>query len=229
MVTYVLIHGANMLAATWNQLTLGEPVFTDDGRMGGRIWDPVVPVLEAEGHRVLAPTLGSDRSHDLSTHVEQATALAAAAGPDPLVLVGHGYGGMVVTGMADRLTGRVRRIVYVDAALPEPGQSLFDVIRAGDRDTLSSDGVDMARPYVEALRFDAGRVASIPRTYVRCTDSEFAPVTRIARQRIEAHPEGWTYLELPTGHVPMARMPAELARILLDAGVNTRVAGPSFR
>jgi len=216
--TYVLIHGASMLAATWNQFSVGEPVLTDDGRMGGRIWDPIVPALEGRGHRVLAPTLESDRAHDLSQHLEQVTALAAASGPEPIVLVGHGYGGMVATGVADRLADRVRRIVYVDAALPEPGQSLFDVIRAGDRDPLSFEGVDMARPYVEALRFDAARVARIPRTYVRCTDSEFAPVTRIARQRIEAHPQGWTYVELPGGHLPMARAPAELARILLEAG-----------
>ncbi|HEY6532241.1 MAG TPA: alpha/beta hydrolase, partial [Acidimicrobiales bacterium] len=83
----------------------------------------------------LAPTLSGvgDRAHlaspsiDLDTHVTDIASLLFHEDLDDVVLVGHSYGGMVITGAADRATGRVGKLVYLDAAHPDDGQSLMDV------------------------------------------------------------------------------------------------------
>jgi hypothetical protein len=116
---------------------------------------------------------------------------------------------------------RIRRIVYVDAALPDTGQSLFDIIASGGRDPLSFPGLEAAAAYVEKLQFDARKVTPLPKTYILCTESEFAVVTHGAKRKIAAHNQGWTYLELPTSHVPMATMSEKFNQLLLEA-VNGR-------
>ncbi len=112
--TFVLVHGA------WG---------------GAWIWRRVLPLLRAAGHAVHAVTLTGvgERAHllapsiGLHTHIDDVLGLVRAEELDDIVLVGHSYGGHVVTGAADRLLteGRVRlrRIVHVDAAIPLPGES----------------------------------------------------------------------------------------------------------
>jgi pimeloyl-ACP methyl ester carboxylesterase len=219
MADYVLIHGGNIAADTWNSFTVGEPVRTPDGRMGGRVWDPVLPALRARGHRVFAPTLADEHTCDLSGHIAQVSGLVAGHELHDLVLVAHSYGGMVLTGVADRFAERVRRLVCVDAALPDDDQSLFSVIVAGGRDPLSFEGLEAAPPYIEKLRFDTARVGSLPGLYIACTESQFAPVTQLARRKVAASGGRWELVELPTGHVPMATMPAELSRLLVAAAL----------
>ena len=60
---------------------------------------------------------------------------------------------MVITGVAAKMPGRIGRLVYVDAALPDPGQSLFDIIVSGGSDPMSFAGLEPAAPYVEKLQF----------------------------------------------------------------------------
>jgi pimeloyl-ACP methyl ester carboxylesterase len=113
MSTFVLVHGA------WG---------------GGWIWRRVVAPLRAAGHEVHAVTLTGDgeRAHlrhpgiMLATHVEDVIGLIDAEELTDIVLVGHSYGGMVITGAADVLSargpGRLRHLVYVDAMVPVPGE-----------------------------------------------------------------------------------------------------------
>ncbi|WAC05892.1 MAG: alpha/beta hydrolase [Methanoregula sp.] len=217
MVTYVLVHGGNMTTDTWNKLTRGKPVHTPDGTMGGMIWDPVVPSLTAHNHRVFAPTLLDEHSSSLTGHIVQVCELITGNDLRDIIPVGHSYGGMVITGVAAKMPDRIRRLVYVDAAFPDPGQSLFDLIVSGGCDPLSFAGLEPAPPYVEKLQFDAAKIKPLKKTYILCTKSEFKGVTRIAKEKIDADTKGWTYLELPSSHVPMADMPAEVVKILLDA------------
>src|SRR3712207_2296819 len=101
---------------------------------GAWCWARVLPVLERAGHSVLpVPLTGvGEREHQLSlevtlaTHVEDVVAAVRAAECSGAVLVGHSYGGLVVTGAADRLGEEVGRLVYVDAVVPTPGQSWAD-------------------------------------------------------------------------------------------------------
>ena len=114
MATYVLVHG---------------------GAHGGWCYQPVARLLQAEGHTVYAPSLTGlgDRAHllspaiDLDLHVRDVVALLDSEDLRDVILVGHSYGGMVITGIADRATDRVGDLVYLDAANPVNGQSLIDV------------------------------------------------------------------------------------------------------
>ncbi len=126
---------------------------------------------------------------------------------------------MVITGVAANMPERIRRLVYIDAAVPDPGQSLYDILNLGLSDTSSGRPLlpEPAPPYVEKLEFDPVKLQSLQKTYILCTKSEFLAVTRIAKEKIAAEKEGWTYLELPSSHVPMADMPDEFYNLLLDA------------
>ena len=107
--TFVLIHGA------WH---------------GGWCWRFVRPLLDR--HQVFAPSLTGlgERKHlarpdvNLDTHINDVVNLLEMEDLRDVVLVGHSYGGMVVTGAADRAPSRIKRLVYLDAFVPEHGDSL---------------------------------------------------------------------------------------------------------
>jgi pimeloyl-ACP methyl ester carboxylesterase len=100
---------------------------------GGWCWRLVAERLAARGHAVYAPTLTGlgERSHlrepvpSLATHVDDIVNVIEWNELDGLVLVGHSYGGMVVTGVADRLAARIHHLVYLDAALPADGETMI--------------------------------------------------------------------------------------------------------
>lgn len=114
MSQFVLVHGA------WH---------------GGWCWARVLPLLRAAGHAAHAVTLTGvgERAHLLSpeirlaTHLQDVLNLVAVEELDDVVLVGHSYGGVVITGVADTLQrqrpGLLRHLVYVDAVVPFPGES----------------------------------------------------------------------------------------------------------
>jgi pimeloyl-ACP methyl ester carboxylesterase len=217
MTDFILVHGGNMSTETWNRLTVGKPVHTKDGTMGGMIWDPVRPVLEAQGHRVFAPTLVDEHTSTLTNHIGQINEIISGNDLHDVVLVAHSYGGMIITGVASGMADRIRHMVYIDAALPDPGQSLFDLFVSTGSDPLSFSGLEAAPPYVEKLQYNARAIQPLQKTYIRCTKSDFTHITDLARKKIAAAGTGWTYLELPSSHVPMAEMPDRIAQFLLDA------------
>ncbi len=115
MTTFVLVHGA------WQ---------------GGWCWRFVAPALRRGGHEVYAPTLTGlgDRAHlarpgiDLDLHGQDVVALLEMEDLHDVVLLGHSYGGMVVTGVADRCATRIRHLVYLDAFVLENGKCALDYI-----------------------------------------------------------------------------------------------------
>ena len=217
MTDIVLVHGGNMSTRTWNLLTTGGPVFSEDGTMGARIWDGTIAALSKQNHRVFAPRLTDELTGSLRGHIGEVIAVIRENDLHHVMLVGHSYGGMVITGVAVAMAERISHLVYLDAALPDPGDSLYSLLKQGL--TSSADQVlipDPAPPYVETLDFDPKIIRSIPKTYILCTKSEYSAVTSIAKEKIEASPDGWTYLELSSSHVPMADRPEELYQILLN-------------
>lgn len=133
MATFVLVHG---------------------GGHGGWCWQAVACELRRAGHEVFAPTLTglADRAHLLSpevgldTHITDIVRLIEFEDLSEVILVGHSYGGMVVTGAADRLIARIRRLIYLDAAIPHDGESLIDVspgLLALAGQTRVVDGVEL--------------------------------------------------------------------------------------
>ena len=115
--TYVLVHGA------WG---------------GGWDWRHVDDLLTADGNKVFRPTLSGQGEHvnisstniDLDTHIQDIVNVILWENLHDVVLVGHSYGGMVITGVADRVPARIKHIVYVDAILPENGESVDAAIPA---------------------------------------------------------------------------------------------------
>jgi pimeloyl-ACP methyl ester carboxylesterase len=115
MTTFVLVHGA------WH---------------GGWKWRFVAPILRRAGHAVYTPTLTGlgERAHlarpgiDLDLHVQDVAALMETEDLRDVLLLGHSYGGMVVTGVAERCPERIRRLVYLDAFVPENGKCLLDYV-----------------------------------------------------------------------------------------------------
>ena len=122
-VTYVLVHG---------------------GGHGGWCWERVATPLRAQGHRVYTPTLTGlgERSHllspdiNLDTHITDVVNGLRWENLTGVILVGHSYGGMVITGVADRAPDRVGQLVYLDAAHPKNGQSLAEIAMSGLRSTV---------------------------------------------------------------------------------------------
>jgi pimeloyl-ACP methyl ester carboxylesterase len=68
------------------------------------------------------------RGITLATHVEDVVNVYAFEDLEHTVLVGHSYGGMVITGVAGRIPHRIAHLVYLDAFVPQPGESLFDLL-----------------------------------------------------------------------------------------------------
>lgn len=215
MATFVLVHGGNISTDTWNRLS-NRNRYPPGGLLGGRCWDDTAAFLREHGHEVFAPDLADEHSHNLTDHIGQVCSLVEMQDLRTIILVGHSYGGMVITGAAGRMPKRIRRLVYIDAALPDPGQSLFDLFMVSGLDPLSFAGLEAAKAYMEKLQFDPRKIHAIPRTYVRCTKSDFTGVTAVAKEKIVKQPEGWTYRELSTSHVPMATMPRRLNRMILS-------------
>lgn len=110
-------------------------VLVPGGWCGGWIWRAVTPALRDAGHTVYTPTLTGcgDRSHlarpetDLDTHLQDILAVLEFEELHEVVLIGWSYGGMVITGVADRAPERLAGLIYIDALVPQDGQSVFDV------------------------------------------------------------------------------------------------------
>ena len=113
MARYVLVHG---------------------GGHGGWCYQPVARIMRAQGHEVYTPTLTGlgEREHlmsptiDLETHITDVAKVLQFEDLTEVILVGHSYGGMVISGVADRVPERIRNLVFLDAAMPQNGQSLVD-------------------------------------------------------------------------------------------------------
>ena len=113
--TFLLVHGA------WHS---------------GECWERVVPLLTSAGHRVLAPSLTGhgDKAHllgpevGLDTHIEDIVRLIIEEDLTEVILVGHSYAGLVVSAVANQVPDRIAQLVYLDAMVPEDGESALDVV-----------------------------------------------------------------------------------------------------
>jgi pimeloyl-ACP methyl ester carboxylesterase len=208
---------------------------------GGEVWRPVRTILEAAGHRTLSPSLigYGERAHlarpdlRLADHVEDLVDLVVGEDRSDVVLVGHSYGGMVITGAAERLADRVRHLVYVDALAPRDGESALDHMPAWLRDeTLNAarttgggvwvpfrnirnspaPGIPL-RTLTDPVRLGDPRAAALPRTFVYCS-SPPAPMIGPSAERARTEP-GWAFHDFECGHIVQNEMPRELATVLL--------------
>jgi pimeloyl-ACP methyl ester carboxylesterase len=115
MATVVLAHGAWSAAWAWKKM---RPLFRGSGH---EFFSPTHIGL-GERARLARPEV------DLSTHVQDLRAVLELEDLKDVTLLGHSYGGMVATGVADKAAGRIARVVYLDAFAPKDGQNLFDLL-----------------------------------------------------------------------------------------------------
>jgi pimeloyl-ACP methyl ester carboxylesterase len=232
MTDFVLVHGA------WH---------------GAWCWRKILPSLWAKGHRAFPVTLTGvgEREHlmsssiRLATHIDDVAAVIETEELTRVVLVGHSYGGLLITAVADRYAERITRLVYLDAIVPHNGESWSsshdESARQARRAGIARDGVIPPPPasafgltgadavwvdrrqrphpgavYEDVLHFDEARVAHLARTFVDCT-SPALPTIKESRQRVRSEP-GWQVIEIATGHDPMISAPDQLLDILEQAG-----------
>lgn len=128
-------------------------VLVHGGWEAGWVWKAVEEYLRADGHEVFRPTLTGlgEGSHlltpvvDLETHIIDIFNVIKWERLENITLVGHSYGGMVVTGVADRIHERIGSLIYLDAFMPKNGQSLFDLLpseRTATMLKLTNEGGD---------------------------------------------------------------------------------------
>ena len=210
----------------------------------GWAWGKMRPLLRAAGHEVFTPSytgLG-ERAHlaspmvGLETHIADILGVIEYEGLEDIVLVGHSYGGMVATGVADRAASKIRHLIYLDAFVPTDGQSLDDLrgghTEAGVEGWLvppmpsapDTSEADLAwtkprrrhqpqRCFSEKLRL-TGATETLRRTYIHCTKKGPGDVFQQFADRFRADP-AWTLSEMAESHSPNITAPAALAEVLL--------------
>ena len=189
---------------------------------GGWCWDAVVARLTAAGHRVLAPDLpgrGSDaRPLFALTLDDYATAIAGvvAAQPEPVVLVGHSMGGVVITSVAERVPERLERLVYVCAFLPANGQSLLDLATSDKESVLLRNLVIEAAAGTHHVRPEGARESF----YHDCSDADADAATK----RLVAEPLAVVATPVATSAARFGRVPRSYVECTDD-----RAVGPSLQ
>jgi pimeloyl-ACP methyl ester carboxylesterase len=209
---------------------------------GGWCYDDLAAALRSRGHRVLTitPTGVAERAHllhagvNLETHVADVLSEMSAQRVDQAVLVGHSYGGMVITAVADRIPAQVDSLIYLDAFVPDDGDSVWTLTDNGQH--MWYVGVDDTGYGVPPLPFFDDRATAHPlaslmqpirltgdlsrfrrRDFVFATkwdgDSPFAATFERVRQD-----PSWTTHVLDGAHNLMRDNPDDLVRILLDVG-----------
>jgi pimeloyl-ACP methyl ester carboxylesterase len=230
MATFVLVHG---------------------GCHGGWCYSRVAVRLRAQLHDVYTPTLSGvgERAHlasqaiNLSTHIQDIVAIIESHDLKDVILCGHSYGGMVITGVAGQIAERIRTLFYLDACVPEDGQSLLDIAgperalrfleAAGETGTMMvSPGAEffqvnsgdvewvdkLCTPhpigcFIQKLRL-TGKEALVPhRTYVLA--ERYSSVNQPTYAKVKSLP-GWKAVSLDCGHDVMVDAPEALAALLLE-------------
>ena len=230
--TFVLVHGS------WH---------------GGWCWKRVADRLEAKGHRVYTPTNTGvgERSHlltkdiDVSTHVTDIVNVFKWEDLSDVVLVGHSYGGLVISGVADQIADKISSIVFLDAFLPDDGDELIAKASPRFREVIATalKRGDIALPAPPAAAFGVTDAADAAWVNAKCTPEPFGTYTekvsykggrdKIARRtyirahgyaspafdanltKVKASP-GWATYDFDCGHDVMVIEPDRLTNVLLD-------------
>jgi pimeloyl-ACP methyl ester carboxylesterase len=232
MSTFVLVHGA------WH---------------GGWCYKHVARLLRQAGHEVYTPTLTGlgERAHlmnrtiDLDTHIQDIVGVIRCEELSDVVLCGHSYGGMVITGVADQLVEKIRSLVYLDAFVPENGKSMFDYLSTERSGQMRADAAQNGEGYkitpTPAAKFavnakDAAWVDAMcvkhplatfeqklalsgrqlpKRVYILASGWGPSPFQQFAA-RLKDDRE-WQFVSIACGHDVMVDRPQELAAALTAA------------
>jgi pimeloyl-ACP methyl ester carboxylesterase len=229
MTTFLVAHGAWSSAWAWKKM---RPLMRAAGH---ELWTPSYTGLGERAHL-------ADPSVDLDTHIRDVLGVLEMEDLGEVVLIGHSYGGMVATGVADRARERIAQLIYLDAFVPSDGQSLFDLQTdenrtrmqaaartAGDGwklppnpmppDTLPEDqawaaGRRLAHPLKSfEQRLKLSKQAPPPRSYIYCRRAGPGDVFRQFHERAQRE-AGWRHFEIESSHNPHITAPQALMTLL---------------
>ena len=213
-------------------------------------WQKMRPLLRAAGHDIFTPSytgLG-ERAHlaspgiDLDTHIADVLGVLRCEDLRDVVLIGHSYGGMVATGVADRAEGRVAQLIFLDAFAPKDGESLFRLVgpetEAKMREGAAATGEGWKVPAnpmppdtpADYVAWAASRRLPQPikcfeqslalserplpkRGYIYCKRARPDDVFRQFGDRAKA--EGWSYAEMDASHNPHITCPEDLRDVVV--------------
>ena len=227
MATFVLCHGAHG---------------------GGWQWRVTADLLRGQGHTVFTPTLTGlgERVHllqpdiSLETHITDIVNVFLYEQLDSVILVGHSYGGVVITGVANRIPERIAQLVYLDALVPHDGQSIATMLapevlaqlvavvdQVGEGWKLphipeagkpadARLGFHPLKTGMQPVTLRNAAALALPRTFIYCTeDKELMVMGNLIIQAAEhaRRDPPWRYYELPTDHQPMDNIPQVLAAL----------------
>lgn len=231
--TFVLVHGA------WH---------------GGWAWRRVAERLRARGHIVFAPTLTGlgERAHllrpgiDLSLHTADVLGVIKYEHVKNFVLVGHSYGGCVISGVAEAMPDVIASIVFLDAFIPDNDDATIDLVqpavqeviraalargettvpvrdatafRVNEKDRAWVDSLAGPQPIgtmTEKIRLTSARERVPKKTYIRASGYPNVSFEK-AHVRAKAN-ASWRTYEVPCGHDVMIDAPDRLTDILLEVG-----------
>lgn len=207
---------------------------------GGWYYSPIMPQLTAAGHVGHALTLSGldgpvDRprvSINLDTHIEDVVSLIELEKLDEVVLCGHSYGGMVIAGAADRLPGRIKTLLFLDAIVPNDGDSVWslwpadvcEMFIAGAPDGLHTGappGVDpraRAHPlatFLQPVKIGSAAYAARNKVYALCAADNPSPFWAF-HDRLVSDP-AWITRQMACGHDFMSQAPELALEIILEA------------
>jgi pimeloyl-ACP methyl ester carboxylesterase len=209
---------------------------------GGWAFKKVEALLREKGFNVYRPQLTGqgERVHlarpdlGLNTHIDDVVNTLLYEDLHDIILVGHSYGGMVISGVADRVPDRIKRLVYLDAMVPNDGDSVSSIMRGGsDRLKQMTRGDYIVPIWVKpdqpppkdvpqslktftdpiALKNEAAR--KLPATYILTVDKgKEAQQDDFFAQSQRAKERGWPILQLTADHNPQWSAPEALVEML---------------
>jgi pimeloyl-ACP methyl ester carboxylesterase len=215
----------------------------------GWSWKKMHPLMWSAGHRLLTPTytgLGerahlASPSNDLETHIQDMLGVLKYEDLRDVVLLAHNYGGMVATAVADRARDRIAQLIYLDAFVPNNGQSLTDLVPPPVRQAMqdnvkSGDGWRLApnpsppdtseadlqwiaerrlaqsfKSFEMPVRLEAE--LTLPRSYIYCKRIGRVDVFAPFAARARNGP-GWRYFEIDASHSAQITAPEALMAVL---------------
>lgn len=214
-------------------------VMVPGGWQGGWAFDSVAAELARKGHQVQPVTLSGlerdgpmdiNRPPNLDDHIDQVIEIIDDVAEGSVALCGHSYGGMVISGVADRLSHRLEQLVFIDAYVPDDGDSCWSLTsdsfrelfiagaRADGRWVEVPEGLDpRARPhslasFVQSISLNSGPSNSVGRTFISGGAWPGSPFPDLT-QRLRQDPS-WRVHEIPVGHNIARRDPLGLAEVL---------------
>ncbi|GAB3167388.1 alpha/beta fold hydrolase [Telluribacter humicola] len=221
--TYVLVHGA--WGGSWSFKKV-------DSMLTARGYNVYRPSLTGQGERVHL----ASQDINLTTHINDVVNAILYEDLHDVILMGHSYGGMVVTGVADRIPDRIKRLVYLDAFVPNDGESAFTAqgspaqsegIRRMEKDGFlvpawvkadqkpPKDVPHPVKTLTEPISLKNAAARQLPATYILTVDpgkkpeeDGFFKFSERAKQR------GWNYVEMSADHNPQWSKPQELVELL---------------